>query len=69
MVNKAAIKDFTKFSLLTLAFTGLMSSAVLADSEFNHSRLSHVVVQHAGSKVATGVDSRAICSAAKFESN
>ena len=64
MVNKTAIKDFVKFSLLTLAFTGLMSSAVLADSEFNHSRFSHVVVQHAGA-----VDSHAICSAAKFESN
>ena len=45
MVNKTAIKDFTKFSLADAGFYRPdVDSAVLADSEFNHSRFSHVVV-------------------------
>ncbi len=69
MVNKIAIKDFAKFALLTVAFTGIMSTAVLADSQFNHGQISQMVSRHSSGQIVAGIDNRVICSPVKFERN
>jgi hypothetical protein len=69
MVKKSAIQDFAKFVLLTVAFTGILSTAVVADTEFNHGAISHLVAKHASGQVVAGIDNHVVCSPVKFEQN